>query len=85
LPDDLARELRRQAGLASMAKAQDSVTSGAPQNEAPRGPVAAPSDDAVQALIAHERLMQEFLASQQRCIEALLAVSVQPDQAEGSS
>ena len=46
---------------------------------------AAPRDNAMEALIAHERLMQEFLASQQRCIEALLAVSVQPDQAEVSS
>ena len=35
LPDDLARELRRQAGLASTAKNQDSITSAAPQFEAP--------------------------------------------------
>jgi hypothetical protein len=35
----------------------------------------------VEALMAHERLMQEFLASQQRCIEALLAGRVESDQA----
>jgi hypothetical protein len=43
--------------------------------------VAAPSDKRREALIAHERLMQEFLASQQRCIEALLAEASEPDQA----
>jgi hypothetical protein len=44
--------------------------------------VTAPSsDNVVEALIAHERLMQEFLASQQRCIEALLAGRVESDQA----
>ena len=39
LPDDLARELRRKAGLASPARNQDSTTSAAPQFEAPRRPV----------------------------------------------
>jgi acyl transferase domain-containing protein len=80
LPDDLARELRRQAELASAARTK---TRSLPRHlkRSPRRPVAAPPDNAVEALIAHERLMQEFLASQQRCIEALLAGSVQPDQA----
>jgi acyl transferase domain-containing protein len=82
LPDDLARELRRQAGLASAARNQDSIASAATRLEVPRRPVTpAPRDSAVEALIAHERLMQEFLASQQRCIEALLAGRVESDQA----
>jgi acyl transferase domain-containing protein len=84
LPDDLAHELRRKAGLASAARSQDSISPAIPQSEAPRQPVIAPTDGAVEALMAHERLMQEFLASQQRCIEALLERSVQPDRAEVS-
>ena len=85
LPHDLARDLRRQAGLVSTAQVQDPVASKTQEFKTPREPVTfASSDSAVEALIAHERLMQEFLASQQRCIEALLAGSVQSEQAQSS-
>ncbi len=84
LPDDLARELREKAKFADTGQNQEAITSTLPQYKAPRGSVTAPRDSAAEALIAHEQLMQEFLASQQRCIEALLGGNGEPDQAKVS-
>jgi hypothetical protein len=84
LPNDLARELREKAKFPGTGQNQDAITSALPQFKAPRGSVTAPHDSAAKALIEHEQLMQEFLASQQRCIEALLGGNGEPDQAEVS-
>ena len=67
LDDETVHEMRRKAGLEKQTGKSPCIATRAP-NPAPASPQR--SGEAV--LAAHEQLMQEFLASQQRSIEALL-------------
>ncbi len=68
LDDETVHEVRRKAGLE---KRNGEVASAIP-TRAPNPAPASPQRSGEAALAAHEQLMQEFLASQQRSIEALL-------------
>ncbi len=74
LDDDIVRDVRAQVGLTRPA-----ASNGVPRPAGMPGPASLPPPPAATgwaatdaAMIAHEQLMQEFLASQQRGIEALL-------------
>ena len=78
LRDDLVTEVRRKAGLNGNSPSPRPVKAAAKGIAAPaasstpqRAPVPSASQG-VAVLMEHQRLMQEFLASQQRTIEALL-------------
>jgi acyl transferase domain-containing protein len=82
MSDEMIAEIRREAGLdraqVEPAPAR-SAANVAPAEPAPPSPIAngAPTAD---VMLAHEELMQQFLDSQRRCLEGLLAQAGSGDQ-----
>lgn len=83
LPPELAREIREkiQPATASTEPSEQAASPAAdqPPTDQPVAPAAEPSSETADAVaLEHQRLMQEFLASQQRTLESL-AQSLQTD------